>query len=47
MHFTRKYRRVFFGREDEIREILDRMRKPEGRFIIISGDSGVGKVVGR
>ena len=26
-----------------MREILDRMRLPEGRFIIISGDSGVGK----
>ena len=43
MHFTRKYARVFFGRDDEIREILYRMQKPEGRFIIISGDSGVGK----
>jgi formylglycine-generating enzyme required for sulfatase activity len=43
MHFTRKYSRVFFGRDDEIREILYRMHKQEGRFIIISGDSGVGK----
>jgi hypothetical protein len=43
MHFTRKYAPVFFGREREVREILDRMRLPEGRFIIISGDSGVGK----
>jgi Domain of unknown function (DUF4062)/AAA ATPase domain len=43
MHFTRKYARVFFGRDDEIREVLYRMQKPEGRFIIISGDSGVGK----
>jgi Novel STAND NTPase 1/Domain of unknown function (DUF4062) len=43
MHFTRKYSRVFFGRDDEIREILYRMHKPEGRFIIVSGDSGVGK----
>jgi formylglycine-generating enzyme required for sulfatase activity len=43
MHFTRKYAPVFFGREAEVREILDRMRLPEGRFIIISGDSGVGK----
>ena len=43
MHFTRKYAPVFFGREAEVNEILDRMRKPEGRFIIISGDSGVGK----
>ena len=43
MHFTRKYAPVFFGREVEVREILDRMRLPEGRFLIISGDSGVGK----
>jgi formylglycine-generating enzyme required for sulfatase activity len=43
MHFTRKYNRVFFGRDDEVREVLYRIQKPEGRFIIISGDSGVGK----
>ena len=43
MHFTRKYAPVFFGRDAEIGEILDRMRVPDGRFIIISGDSGVGK----
>jgi len=43
MHFTRRYARVFFGREAEVNEILDRMRGPEGRFVIISGDSGVGK----
>ncbi len=43
LHFTRKYAPVFFGREAEVREILDRLRGPEGRFMIISGDSGVGK----
>jgi formylglycine-generating enzyme required for sulfatase activity len=43
MHFTRKYALVFFGREMEVREIFDRLRQPQGRFIIISGDSGVGK----
>ena len=43
MHFTRKYARVFFGRDDAIREILYRMQKPEGRFIIVSGGSGTGK----
>jgi|GEM_PF-1406787 len=42
-HFTRKYAPVFFGRDAEVREILDRMRLPQGRFIIISGDSGSGK----
>lgn len=34
---------VFFGRDADVREILDRMRLPEGRFIIVSGDSGSGK----
>ena len=43
MHFTSKYSRVFFGREVEVAEILGRMFGPEGRFTIISGDSGVGK----
>jgi Domain of unknown function (DUF4062)/AAA ATPase domain len=43
MHFTRKYAPVFFGREAEVREILDRLRLPEGRFLIISGGSGTGK----
>ncbi len=43
LHFTRKYAPVFFGRDAEVREILDRMRLPEGRFIIVSGDSGAGK----
>jgi hypothetical protein len=43
MHFTRKYARVFFGRDAEIREVLDRLRLPEGRFLIISGGSGTGK----
>jgi formylglycine-generating enzyme required for sulfatase activity len=43
MHFTRKYAPVFFGRDAEIREILDRMRLAEGRFLIISGASGTGK----
>ena len=43
MHFTPKYATVFFGRDAEVLEILDRMREPEGGFIIISGESGVGK----
>jgi Sulfatase-modifying factor enzyme 1/AAA ATPase domain len=43
MHFTRKYAPVFFGREAEVREVLDRLRLPEGRFLIISGGSGTGK----
>ncbi len=43
MHFTQKYAPVFFGRELAVGEIVDRLRDPGGRFIIISGDSGVGK----
>lgn len=43
MHFTRKFAPVFFGREAEVREVLDRLYTPEGRFIIISGNSGSGK----
>ena len=42
-YFTKKYAPVFFGRDAEVRGILDRMRGPEGRFIIVSGDSGTGK----
>jgi hypothetical protein len=43
LHFTSKYAPVFFGRDMEVSQILDRMRTPEGRFIIVSGDSGTGK----
>ncbi|MGE0644145.1 MAG: SUMF1/EgtB/PvdO family nonheme iron enzyme [Nitrospira sp.] len=43
MHFSREYAPVFFGREREVREILDRMREPDGRFLLISGASGSGK----
>ncbi len=43
LHFTRKYALVFFGREIETQEILNRFHGPQGRFMIISGDSGVGK----
>lgn len=43
MHFTHKYAPVFFGRHADVRAVLDRMHGPDGRFIIVSGDSGVGK----
>src|SRR5215831_15638169 len=43
MHFTRNYAPVFFGRDAEVVEVLDRLRLPEGRFLIISGGSGTGK----
>ncbi len=42
-HFTRKFSPVYFGRETEVNEVLDRFAQPEGRFMIISGDSGTGK----
>ena len=43
MHFTPEYAPVFFGRDAEIVEVLDRLRLPERRFLIISGGSGTGK----
>jgi hypothetical protein len=43
LHFTRRYKPVFFGRESEVRELFDRLTSPEGRFVIVSGDSGSGK----
>jgi ABC-type lipoprotein export system ATPase subunit len=43
LHFTRRYAPVFFGREAEVRELLDRLTASEGRFVIVSGDSGCGK----
>lgn len=43
MHFTRRHAPVFFGREAELRDILDRLNTPKTRFILVSGDSGVGK----
>ncbi|MEE4609022.1 MAG: ATP-binding protein [Desulfobacteraceae bacterium] len=43
MHFTRFYAPVFFGREAEVRRILDRLQARGIRFLLVSGDSGVGK----
>ncbi|EGV28617.1 Sigma 54 interacting domain protein [Thiorhodococcus drewsii AZ1] len=43
LHFNRRYAPVFFGRELEIGDVLDRLRLPEARFLIVSGDSGSGK----
>ena len=42
MRFTRKYAPVYFGRDAEVRDILDRFRLPEGRFLIISGTRAPG-----
>ncbi len=43
MHFKRKYAPMFFGREAEVREILERLHTHRTRFMLVSGDSGVGK----
>ncbi len=43
LHYTRKFAPVFCGREQEVGEVLDRMRQPENRFLLISGASGSGK----
>mgnify|MGYP001312386415 CR=1 FL=1 len=42
-HCRQKYAPVFFGRDADVQAVLDRMRGPDGRFIIVSGSSGVGK----
>ncbi|MCX7111100.1 MAG: SUMF1/EgtB/PvdO family nonheme iron enzyme [Proteobacteria bacterium] len=42
-HFTRYFALVYFGRETEVSEVLDRFSQPDGRFLIVSGDSGSGK----
>nr|WP_224242128.1 SUMF1/EgtB/PvdO family nonheme iron enzyme [Hyalangium gracile] len=39
--FDADHRRVFFGREAEQRELLDRLRADP--FVLVAGDSGVGK----
>ncbi|MDC0713173.1 SUMF1/EgtB/PvdO family nonheme iron enzyme [Stigmatella sp. ncwal1] len=39
--FDASHRRVFFGREAALRELLDRLRADP--FILVAGDSGVGK----
>lgn len=43
MYFTKYYASVFFGRDSETEDVLDRMCLPEGRFILVSGNSGTGK----
>ena len=43
LHFSRKYAPVFFGRDAEIVDVLDRLHLTEGHFLMISGGSGTGK----
>jgi formylglycine-generating enzyme required for sulfatase activity len=42
-HFRPEEAPIFFGREPEIRELLDRFANPGNRFIAIIGASGSGK----
>jgi formylglycine-generating enzyme required for sulfatase activity len=39
--FEPSYRGVFFGRADEVAAVIDRLR--HSRFVLVAGDSGVGK----
>jgi serine/threonine protein kinase/formylglycine-generating enzyme required for sulfatase activity len=39
--FDAEHRGVFFGRESELREVMDRLRGDA--FVLLAGDSGVGK----
>ncbi len=41
--FTEDYAPLFFGRDHEVEAVLAKMCEPQGRFLIISGDSGSGK----
>ena len=41
--FTEDYAPLFFGRDREVEAVLAKMCEPQGRFLIISGDSGSGK----
>jgi formylglycine-generating enzyme required for sulfatase activity len=43
LHFTRRHSPVYFGREREVREVFDRLHTHRPRFLLVSGDSGVGK----
>lgn len=41
--FTEDYAPLFFGRDREVEAVLAKICEPQGRFLIISGDSGSGK----
>lgn len=43
MHCTRRYAPVFFGREAEVEDIRERLQARRTRFMLVSGDCGVGK----
>ena len=41
--FDQDYAPLFFGRDGEVNELVDKLSEPGGRFLIISGPSGSGK----
>lgn len=41
--FDEEYAPLFFGREQEVDDLLAKMSEPQGRFLLISGASGSGK----
>ena len=41
--FDEDYAPLFFGRDQEVNELVNKLSKPDGRFLIISGPSGSGK----
>lgn len=41
--FNEDYAPLYFGRDREVEAVLAKMREPQGRLLIISGDSGSGK----
>jgi hypothetical protein len=41
--FNEDYAPLFFGRDREVEAVLAKMCEPQGRFLIMSGDSGSGK----
>jgi hypothetical protein len=42
-YYTEHYAPVYFGREPQVREVLDRLAEPGGDFVLVSGASGSGK----
>ncbi|MBX3325656.1 MAG: formylglycine-generating enzyme family protein, partial [Nitrospira sp.] len=41
--FTQEYAPLFFGRDQEVKRLVEMLNRPDGRFLIVSGPSGSGK----
>ena len=41
--FNEDYAPLFFGRDRDVDAVLEKMRKPQGRFLVVQGPSGSGK----